>query len=187
MKKPDFEKVTVIGAGTMGAGIAGLFAAAGCETSMVDVDDERVENGLALLDRSYEAQRKAGRLSEGHAEEGRARVKISLDLEEACDGAEFLVEAVSENLPLKRELFERFDALCPGDALLTSNTSGLSISEIASATSEAAESARLRCWDTATADTAEVSAVLSLSSVPSAALSWRRSSSISSWSSRRAR
>ena len=147
MKAENVSKVAVIGAGTMGAGIAGEFARAGCEVRLLDVSDEVLQRGMKRLGDGQKALIKAALLSAKEAEVALERIKTVTCLETACDGVELLVEAVSEDMALKQELFRRFDELCPRHAVLASNTSGLSITEVASATTRQELVAGMHFWN----------------------------------------
>jgi len=125
------EDIAIIGAGMMGHGIAQIFAAHGHQVSLVDVSDEilarAIENmrvNLTLL-----AQSGIGRAED--IEPTIERVRITQDLKEAASSAQFIIEAVSEELELKQRLFRDLDAICPSDTILTTNTSVISITEIA--------------------------------------------------------
>ena len=89
----------------------------------------------------------AGLVDAAEAETAAGRITFSTELKATCDGVELLIEAASEELDLKRELFARLDALCAPDALLASNTSGLSISQIAAATGRPAQVAGMHFWN----------------------------------------
>ena len=147
MKAEDLSKVAVIGAGTMGAGIAGEFARAGCEVRLVDLSDELLQRGMKGLDDAQKALIEAGLLSSQEAEAALKRIRPLACLGIACDGAELLIEAVSEDMAVKQEMFRRFDELCPRGAVLTSNTSGLSITEIARATKRPELVAGMHFWN----------------------------------------
>ena len=128
------ERVAVLGAGIMGSGIAQAVAAAGFHVSMRDIEDRFVEKGLATikfhLDRAVEKEKI-------NAKEARAtmgRIKGTTDLKDAAAEVELVVEAVVEDMKVKKEVFAELDAICKPNAILASNTSGLSITEIASAT-----------------------------------------------------
>jgi len=128
------ERVAVLGAGIMGSGIAQAVAAAGFHVSMRDIEDRFIEKGLATikfhLDRAVEKEKI-------NAKEARAtmgRIKGTTDLKDAAAEVELVVEAVVEDMKVKKEVFAELDAICKPNAILASNTSGLSITEIASAT-----------------------------------------------------
>jgi 3-hydroxybutyryl-CoA dehydrogenase len=127
------EQIAVIGAGMMGHGIGQIFASHGHLVSLVDVNDEilakAVENiraNLALL-----AKNGIGNKNKKDIELAIKRIRLTRDLEEAVSKAQFVIEAVSENLDLKQALFQEMDSICPSDAVLTTNTSVISITEIA--------------------------------------------------------
>ena len=128
------KKVCVLGAGIMGSGIAQAVAAAGFEVSVRDIEDRFIEKGLATikshLDRAVEKE-KIG------AKEAKAiigRITGTTDLKNATAEADLVIEAVVENMRVKREVFAELDVICRADTILASNTSGLSITEIASVT-----------------------------------------------------
>jgi len=128
------KKVCVLGAGIMGSGIAQVVAAAGFDVTMRDIEDHFVEKGLATikfhLDRAVEKEKIK-------AKEARAilgLIKGTTDIRDAAAGANLVIEAVVENMKVKKEVFAELDAICKADTILASNTSGLSITEIASAT-----------------------------------------------------
>jgi len=147
LKAEDIRIVAVIGAGTMGSGIAGEAARAGCRVRLLDVDEDRLAHGMQVLCRAQNVLIDAGTLSERKAEAALKRVTPTTCLETACKGVQLLVEAVSEDLVLKKKLFRRFAALCPAPAILATNTSGLSITRIASAVKRPARVAGLHFWN----------------------------------------
>ncbi|MFH1006048.1 MAG: 3-hydroxyacyl-CoA dehydrogenase family protein [Candidatus Latescibacterota bacterium] len=147
MVAENVSKTAVIGAGTMGAGIAGLLARAGCQVCLVDLSEEALERAMARLSIAQESLIAADLLSAEEAEAALGRITPLIDLEAACDGIELLIEAMSEDLALKQQMFERFDALCPEGAVLASNTSGLSITEIGHATNRPELVAGMHFWN----------------------------------------
>ena len=147
MKAEDIRDVAVIGAGTMGAGIAGELARAGRRVRLVDVSDEALDRGKAALKSAQETLVSAGRVKRRDAATALKRVTRTTCLAEACDGVDLLIEAVSEDMALKKEMFARFDELCPKRALLASNTSGLSITEMAGATRRPTRVAGTHFWN----------------------------------------
>jgi 3-hydroxybutyryl-CoA dehydrogenase len=130
----EIKKVCVLGAGIMGSGIAQVVAAAGFEVTMRDIEDSFVEKGLATikfhLDRAVEKEK----IEADAATEIMARIEGTTDISEAVAGADFIIEAVVEDMRVKKELFSELDALCKPETILASNTSGLSITEIGSVT-----------------------------------------------------
>ncbi|MBU2602452.1 MAG: 3-hydroxyacyl-CoA dehydrogenase family protein [Actinobacteria bacterium] len=128
------KRVVVVGAGTMGLGIAQVFAQSGREVSLVDVDEavlarvaERIRTNLALLV-------EMDMVDPGDAEVIQARIQGGTDLIAGAAGADFAVEAVVEDLAVKHEIFRVFEAQCEPHAILATNTSGLPITAIAAAT-----------------------------------------------------
>lgn len=128
------ERAAVIGAGTMGTGIAVCLANAGIPVALYDALPEALERGLAGIRRQYESQVKKGRLSEAEAAQRLERIRPCAGLEEAAAGADAVVEAVFEDLEVKRQVFSALDAAARPGALLATNTSTLDIDEIAAAT-----------------------------------------------------
>ncbi|MHB8604137.1 MAG: 3-hydroxyacyl-CoA dehydrogenase family protein [Thermoplasmatota archaeon] len=126
-------RAAVLGAGTMGAGIAQVLAAAGAEVALRDVSEEFVARGAASLDRSLAKAVEKGKLTAEARAALRARVRTTLDLADAVRDAQLVIEAAPEDMMLKQRIFAEVSALAPGDALLASNTSSLSIGRIASA------------------------------------------------------
>jgi 3-hydroxybutyryl-CoA dehydrogenase len=131
----------------MGAGIAGLFARAGCDVCLVDQTAALLDRGLDMLRAAQDALRAAKALSARDAAAALRRVQPVTSTEEACSGVQLVIEAVSEDLPLKRRLLGRLDELCPARAVLASNTSGLSITAIARATRRPALVAGMHFWN----------------------------------------
>ena len=127
------KKVCVLGAGIMGSGIAQVVAAAGFDVNMRDIEDHFVEKGLATikfhLDRAVEKEK----IEAKQAKAILGRIKGTTELKDAA-AADLVIEAVVEDMRVKKEVFAELDAFCKPNAILASNTSGLSITEIASAT-----------------------------------------------------
>lgn len=127
----DVPNVLVVGAGLMGHGIAQLFAYGGHAVVLTDVKEDILAEAVIKIRRSLGRMAEHGLADPGKIEPALARIRTATDLEEAARGAGFVVEAVSENLALKQELFGRLDTLCPPEAVLATNTSVISITEIA--------------------------------------------------------
>jgi 3-hydroxybutyryl-CoA dehydrogenase len=128
------ERVTVVGAGTMGHGIAQVAAAAGMDVSVHDVAEEQIHRGLDAVRANLEKGIAKGKVTPEQRDAAMARIHAAPDLEAAAARADLIVEAAPESLELKRDLFARLDRAAPERALLASNTSSLSIDGIASAT-----------------------------------------------------
>jgi len=129
----DVNKVAVIGAGTMGSGIAMNFANAGMQVVLLEVDDEALAKGLGIIDRNYQGGVKRGKLTEEKALECRGRITGTTDYESLSD-ADLVIEAVFENLELKQQIFAKLDAVCRQGAILATNTSYQDVDRIAAAT-----------------------------------------------------
>ncbi|MEN8143376.1 MAG: 3-hydroxybutyryl-CoA dehydrogenase [Gemmatimonadota bacterium] len=126
--------IGVIGAGTMGNGIAHVFAQAGLEVHLVDAVDAALTNAVQTIERNLARQVSKGRVEEEAAADTLARVSTSVELE-SVSGADLVVEAVSENVDLKRDILSRLDGICGSRAVLASNTSSISITELGSSLS----------------------------------------------------
>ena len=126
-------KVAVIGAGLMGSGIAQTFAQAGYEVTNIDTFPASLEKAKATVAKLFEKKAAKGKLTEEEKNQILGRLTYSGNMEDV-KGAALIVEAVPEKIELKKSVFAALDGLADGDAILVSNTSGLSISEIAAAT-----------------------------------------------------
>jgi len=127
------QKVGVVGCGLMGSGIAQVSAQAGFPTVVREVTPELVEKGLKGIEKNLARLVEKGTISEAAEGEIHGRLKGVTSLEELKD-CDVIVEAIIEQLPAKRELFAALDALCPAHTIFASNTSSLTITEIAAAT-----------------------------------------------------
>jgi 3-hydroxybutyryl-CoA dehydrogenase len=127
------RKVGVVGLGTMGAGIAQLSVQAGFETIGREVSAELGERGRATIERYLVRGVEKGRVSEGEHDAALARLTLTTELADLAD-CDLVIEAVLEELDLKREVFAQLDRIARPDAVLATNTSALSVSEIAEAT-----------------------------------------------------
>lgn len=125
------RSVLVVGAGLMGSGIAQLFASRGYPVALTDVNEKILSDALVNIRRSLERMAENGLAEASGIEAAVGRIRTTSDFEAATRGVEFVVEAVSENLALKQEIFRRLDALCPPEVVLATNTSVISITEIA--------------------------------------------------------
>ncbi|HLW43409.1 MAG TPA: 3-hydroxybutyryl-CoA dehydrogenase [Candidatus Acidoferrales bacterium] len=124
------EKVGVVGCGLMGSGIAQIAAQAGCTVVVREVSEERLNKGLASIDKSLNKFVEKGTLSAAGRDAARGRLRGTTKLEDLKD-SDLVVEAIIEQLPDKRELYSALDKICPKDAIFASNTSSLSITEMA--------------------------------------------------------
>lgn len=125
--------VGVIGAGTMGSGIAQVFAMAGYDVVLVDVEQRFLDRGLATIKKSLDKLVEKGKMTADAGETTRARIKPNLSVE-ACQECGLVVEAVTEDVKLKRELFRKLDTVCPAETILATNTSTISVTLLGAAT-----------------------------------------------------
>jgi 3-hydroxybutyryl-CoA dehydrogenase len=131
----EVERVAVIGAGTMGRGIAHAAALGGFRVTLQDVDSGVLERALKGIKKEMQKAVERDRLDEGEMRGGLERISPTESLEEAVKEADLVIEAVPEEMELKLEIFGRLDELCPERAVLATNTSTMSPTEIAAATS----------------------------------------------------
>jgi len=124
-------KVFVIGAGVMGSGIAQVFAAKGMEVVICDIKQEFVERGYTGIQKALSKLVEKGKLDEAEKENILKRITKTIKLEDAQD-CDFVVEAAVEDMGVKKELFTKLDSICKQDTIFSTNTSSLSITEIAS-------------------------------------------------------
>ena len=127
------EKIFVLGAGTMGAGIVQAFAQKGYEVIVRDIKDEFVERGLTGINKNLSKLVSKGKMTEETKEDILSRISGTTDMNLAAD-CDLVVEAAIENMKIKKEIFAELDKICKPETILASNTSSLSITEVASAT-----------------------------------------------------
>ncbi len=127
------QKVGVVGCGLMGSGIAQVAAASGFNTVVREVSAELLDKGLKSIDKNLNRLAEKGTITEALKSEIRGRLKGTTKIEDLKD-CDVIVEAIIEQLPAKRELFSALDAICPASTIFASNTSSLTITEIATAT-----------------------------------------------------
>ena len=128
------KKLCVVGAGTMGAGIAQVAVESGIETTLRDVEDRFVQRGLSTIKTFVGKKLEKGKLNQADHDQILGRLKGTRSMEEAVVGVDMVIEAVFEDMKLKQSVFTELDRLCPKETILSSNTSTLSISKIASVT-----------------------------------------------------
>ena len=129
----DIRRVGVIGAGTMGGGIAMNFLSAGIPVTIVEMAQEALDRGTGVVRKNYEASAAKGRLKPAQVEAAMGALTPTLDFAALAD-CDLVIEAVYENMDVKKEIFTRLDGLCKPGAILASNTSYLDIDEIAACT-----------------------------------------------------
>ncbi len=130
----EIKRICVLGAGLMGSGIAQVAAEAGYEVTMRDIEDRFVQNGLNIIKKNYERAMSKGKMTREQADGTLSKVKGVVDLAAAVKGAQVIIEAVIENMDLKKQVYKELEQLSAKETIFASNTSGLSITEIASAT-----------------------------------------------------
>lgn len=127
------KKVGIVGAGTMGGGIAMNFANVGLPVTIVEAQAEALARGLGVIRKNYESSAKRGRITTQDVEKRAALITGSLEIESLAD-CDLIIEAVFENMDVKKDVFAKLDGVARRGALLATNTSALDINEIASAT-----------------------------------------------------
>ena len=130
----NFSKIAVIGAGTMGNGIAHVFAQQGYQVNLIDISQEALDRGIATISKNMDRQIKKERLTEAQKEESLGRIQVFTDLASGVSDRNLVIEAATENEDLKGKIFAQLDAATPRDTLLATNTSSISITRIAAVT-----------------------------------------------------
>lgn len=130
----EIKRVCVVGAGIMGAGIAQVAAQAGFAVTLRDIENRFVEKGLAGIKKQLDRAVAKEKITAQEEAAVLGRIRGTIDLKEAALGADLVIEAVVEVMALKKEVFKELDAICKPEAILASNTSGLSITEMAAVT-----------------------------------------------------
>jgi 3-hydroxybutyryl-CoA dehydrogenase len=131
---PDIRTISVLGGGTMGLGIAHVAALAGYATRLFDVSAEALSRAESRIHANLDKGVEKGKIEESAAAEAKRRLRLDPELERAVSDSDLVIEAVPESIDLKLDLFSRVVEACPPRALLASNTSGLSNTEMAAAT-----------------------------------------------------
>ncbi|MFB6352839.1 MAG: 3-hydroxyacyl-CoA dehydrogenase/enoyl-CoA hydratase family protein [Halobacteriales archaeon] len=134
MELDDVETIAVLGAGNMGHGIAEVAAMAGFDVRMRDIDEELVQDGYEGIEWSLGKLAEQGQLTEAEADAALDRVTPLVDLEATVEDADVVIEAVPERMDVKREVYDEVEAAAPDRTVFASNTSSLSITELAEAT-----------------------------------------------------
>jgi 3-hydroxybutyryl-CoA dehydrogenase len=133
----EIKKICVLGAGIMGAGIAQVCAGAGFEVFIRDMEDRFVENGLTTIKSNLDRAVSKGKLDKAEADAVLSRITGTTDLTKAASEADLVIEAIIEVMDIKRQVFQDLDNICKKDTLIATNTSGLSITEMAAVTQRA--------------------------------------------------
>jgi 3-hydroxybutyryl-CoA dehydrogenase len=129
------QKIAVIGAGTMGNGIAHVFAQNDFEVNLVDISDEALDRGLQTITKNLDRMIKKGAIDEAKKEATLKNLSASTDMALALEDADLVVEAATENVDLKLKIFANMDSYAKPEAILASNTSSISLTQIAAVTS----------------------------------------------------
>lgn len=127
------KQIVVLGAGTMGNGIAHTFALHKFNVTLIDTDSARLENAVNTIERNLERQVKKGTIDQAEKEDALSNITSTSVLSEGITNADLIIEAVTEDLEIKSDLFRKIDELCPTHTIIASNTSSISITALASA------------------------------------------------------
>ena len=130
----DIKKVTVAGAGTMGNGIAQVFAQSGLDVTMLDIKKEFLERGMKTIEKNLGRMVKKGKIEESEIEKVLGRISTTTSESEA-DNCDLLIEAIYEDFEAKKKIFSKFDSTCGEGVIFASNTSSISITALAASTS----------------------------------------------------
>lgn len=133
------QHISVIGGGTMGNGIAHVFAQYGFQVSLIDVQQAALDKAIATISKNLDRQVAKGSLTEAEKEATLQRIQLFTQLEEGVAKADLVVEAATENVDLKLRIFREMDAAAPDAAILATNTSSISITQIAASTKRPAQ------------------------------------------------
>jgi 3-hydroxybutyryl-CoA dehydrogenase len=130
----DIQKVCVLGAGLMGSGIAQVCAQAGYDVTMRDIEQRFIDGGMNTIRKNLNRDVEKGRMTKEQMDAVLGRIKPTLDMKEAATGADVVVEVVIEVMAVKKKVYEELEGIVPEHCLFFTNTSGLSITEMASVT-----------------------------------------------------
>ena len=128
------KNITVIGAGTMGNGIAHVFAQSGFKVSLADVNAPQLEKAIQTISKNFDRQVAKGAVTEEQKQQSLGNIQTFTDVAEAVKNAELVVEAATENVELKLKIFKQLDEVAPQGTILATNTSSISITKIAAVT-----------------------------------------------------
>ena len=128
------KNITVIGAGTMGNGIAHTFAQTGFNVKLVDISEEALKKAISTIDKNLDRMVKKEKISIDDKNNTLSNISTYTDLQQAVKGCDIVVEAATENIDLKLKIFSQLDEICDLDTILATNTSSISITKIAAAT-----------------------------------------------------
>ncbi len=128
------KNITIIGSGTMGNGVAHVFAQNNFKVNLIDVSEAQLKKALETIGKNLDRQLAKGAISEADKSNTLANITTFTNLKEACANADLIVEAASENINIKLDIFKQIDEYAPAQCILASNTSSISITKIASVT-----------------------------------------------------
>src|SRR5688572_1225729 len=128
------QTIAVVGAGTMGNGIAHVFAQTGFTVTLVDVSQEQLNKAVTTVGKNLDRQIAKGTLTEEQKSSALSNLTTFTSIADGVKNADLVVEAATENIDLKLRIFQQLDEAAPGDCILASNTSSISITKIAAAT-----------------------------------------------------
>lgn len=131
MSADKIKTVAIIGAGTMGPGIAAVYAAHGYETRLTDISDEILERAQGMTETVYNVLTSNDFMTDGQAETGRANLSFTISQQEALTGADFVLETIPEKQELKQDFFRKAEEIVEDETILASNTSGIPITTLA--------------------------------------------------------
>ena len=130
MKLEDIRNIAVLGSGIMGHGIAQIFLMSGYPVTLYDVEESILKTAKARIKNSLTLFREAGLIESPADQAALERLQLTLDLKQATEAADFIVEAIPEDLPPKQDLFQQVETLCGPDTIIASNTSSLTMKDI---------------------------------------------------------
>ncbi len=133
----NMKKITVIGSGTMGNGIAHVFALNGYHVNLVDINAEALKKAMATIEKNLDRQVSKQQISDEQKLATLANITAESNLEAACKGSDLVIEVATENMDIKLKIFRDLENFCDSNTILASNTSSISITKIASATKRA--------------------------------------------------
>ena len=128
------KRISVIGAGTMGNGIAHSFAQSGYEVSLIDISQQSLDKAIAVISKNLDRQISKEKISENDKESTLSNITISTDLVSSVNNADLVIEAATENIDIKLKIFKQLDDVCDENTILATNTSSISITKIGAAT-----------------------------------------------------
>jgi len=134
VKFQSMKKIAVVGAGQMGNGIAHVFAQTGYPVNLIDVKQEALDKAFATISKNLDRQIAKGSLTEEAKASTLANISLCTDMASACSDRDLIVEAATENIDLKLKIFGQLDSFAPANCILATNTSSISITQIAAAT-----------------------------------------------------